>query len=186
MEEQLLFTNRLEFRDWLTKNHNDSKGIWLIFSKSDKLKSLKPDEALEEALCFGWIDGQLKSIDETKYLKKFTPRRKGSRWSEKNRGLAAKLIEAGKMTEKGFAAIEQAKSDGTWDIPNAEPISDEQIAILAEALNNSEPAFSNFQKMSRSVRVTYTAHYLSAKSDTTRKRRLEQIAGRLNENKKPM
>lgn len=186
MEEQILFSNRLEFRNWLMNNHNISKGIWLILSKSKELETIKADEALEEALCFGWIDGQLTSVDKIKYLKKFTPRRKGSKWSEKNRGLANKLIEKGQMTDSGFAAIELAKKDGIWDNPKVDPISDEQIATLAQALNGIESAFSNFQNMSRSVRGTYTAHYLSAKSDDTRKRRLEQIISRLNENKKPM
>lgn len=186
MEEQLVFANRLEFREWLVGNHINSKGIWLIFGKLGKLKTINPEEALEEALCFGWIDGQIRSIDEAKYIKKFTPRRKGSKWSEKNRDTVTKLIEEGLMTEKGFDAIEQAKREGTWDTPKPEPISDEQVSILIEALRGSEPAFSNFQNMSRSVRKTYTAHYLSAKSDTTRKRRLEQIIYRLNENKKPM
>lgn len=186
MDGQLLFANRLEFREWLADNHNKSKGIWLLFGKAGKLKTINPEEALEEALCFGWIDGQIKSIDDTKYMKKFTERRKGSKWSEKNRGIADKLIKEGLMTEKGLAAIEQAKKDGTWDAPKAEPIGDEQISLFVEALRGIEPAFTNFQNMSRSVRTTYTAHYLSAKSDATRKKRLEQIVCRLNENKKPM
>lgn len=186
MDDQLLFINRLEFREWLANNHINSKGIWLVLGKFGKLETIKPEEALEEALCFGWIDGQISSIDESKYIKKFTPRRKGSKWSEKNRGIAAKLLEEGLMTERGFAAIEQAKREGTWDAPKAEPIDDEQISILIEALRGLEPAFSNFQDMSRSVKRTYTTHYLSAKSDATRKRRLEQIIARLNENKKPM
>jgi uncharacterized protein YdeI (YjbR/CyaY-like superfamily) len=186
MNEQIMFTNLIEFRNWLIDNHTQSKGIWLVFGKDARLKTIKPEEALEEALCFGWIDGQIKSIDETKYLKKFTPRRKGSNWSDKNRGLAAKLIEEGRMMEKGIAAMEQAKKDGTWDPPKADPISDEQITSFVEALNGIEPASSNFERMSRSVRVTYTAHYLSAKSEETRKRRLQQIIDRLNENKKPM
>jgi uncharacterized protein YdeI (YjbR/CyaY-like superfamily) len=109
MSEQILFLDREEFRKWLLENHHVSKGIWLVFGKAGKLKTLKPDEALEEALCFGWIDGQLSSIDDAKYLKKFTPRRKGSRWSERNRNLTSPLIENGKMTETGLTAIEQAK-----------------------------------------------------------------------------
>jgi len=186
MENQLLFTNSLEFREWLNIYHNSSKGIWIIFSKSDKFISIRPEEALKEALCFGWIDGQINSKDDEKYIKRFTPRRKGSKWSARNRELAAKLIEDGKMTEKGFAAIEQAKADGTWVVPQPEPISDEQISILIEVLKDFEPAYSNFKKMSRSVKSTYTSHYLSAKSDATKKRRLEQIVARLNENKRPM
>ena len=92
MEEQLLFSNRGEFRCWLRANHDTSPGIWLILGKSGKLKTVKADEALEEALCFGWIDGLIKSIDDTRYLKKFSRRRKGSKWSVKNRKTAEKLI----------------------------------------------------------------------------------------------
>ncbi|HEX3048023.1 MAG TPA: YdeI/OmpD-associated family protein [Bacillota bacterium] len=186
MENELLFTDRAKFREWLMENHSISNGIWLVFGKTANSKTVKPEEALEEALCFGWIDGQIKSIDDTKYIKKFTPRRKGSKWSEKNRALATTLIAQRKMTDPGFAAIEQAKKDGAWDIPKAEPISDEQITILTELLKDFEPAFSNFQKMSRSVRATYTALYLDAKQEETKKRRLTQIVSRLNENKKPM
>lgn len=178
--------NRLEFREWLATNHAASKGIWLVLGKAGKLETLKADEALEEALCFGWIDGQFKSIDETCYIKKFTPRRKGSQWSERNRGLAARLIEQGLMTQQGLMAIEQAKKEGGWDTPKPEPASDEQITILVLALAGHELALDNLQKMSRSVQKTFAAHYAAAKSDDTRKRRLEQIAARLNENKKPM
>ena len=168
------------------ENHSVSKGVWLVFGKAGKLKTLRADEALEEALCFGWIDGQFNSIDDTKYLKKFTPRRKGSKWSEKNRNTADRLIENGRMTEYGMTAIEQAKRDGTWDTPKQEPISDSQIEILIGALQGAEPALSNFMKMPLSVRRTYTALYLDARKEETRIKRLERIIERLNENKKPM
>ncbi len=186
MREELLCTNRDEFRRWLTANGSVSNGIWLVFGKSGQLQTVKPDEALEEALCFGWIDGQISSVDEAKYIKKFTPRRKGSKWSARNRGIAGKLIEQGQMSEQGFAAIAQAKRDGTWETPEAEPISDAQIAMLVDALRGHEPAATNFAKMPPSVRRTYTAHYLNAKAEKTRASRLEQIIGRLNENKRPM
>lgn len=124
MENELLFTCRSEFREWLTANHSCCDGIWMVFGKSGKLKTIKPDEALDEALCFGWIDGQFKSIDETRYIKKFTPRRKGSNWSEKNRCTAERLIQQGLRAERGFAAIERAKKDGKWDIPKGESVSD--------------------------------------------------------------
>jgi uncharacterized protein YdeI (YjbR/CyaY-like superfamily) len=187
MEEQIVFHNREEFRSWLFANGNINKGIWLIFGKDGKLETVKAEEALREALCFGWIDGQLKSIDDTKYIKKFTPRRKGSEWSEKNKGLALKLIEEGTMTERGYETIEQAKADGTWDAPKKrEPIADAQIADFMDAVRGAEPAYSNLEKMSRSVKATYTGFYLDTKSEETRARRLQQIIGRLNENKKPM
>ena len=90
------------------------------------------------------------------------------------------------MSEHGLAAIERAKKDGTWDSPKRAPISDEQIALLLKALKGREPALSNFRNMPPSVQRTYTAHYLDAKSEDTRKRRLESIVARLNENKRPM
>ena len=186
MEEQILFTDREEFRRWLTKNCTTSSSIWLIFSKNNQLKTIKPDKALEEALCFGWIDGQIKSVDKEKYLKKFAPRRKGSRWSEVNRNIAARLIAEGRMTDYGLAAIERAKKSGTWEVPNEAPISDEQIEVLVNALKGADLALTNFLKMPSSVKKTYTALYLDAKKEETRTKRLEKIIERLNENKRPM
>lgn len=186
MDEKLKFEDRNNFRKWLTDNCNKNTGIWLEFSKSKMIKSISAEEALEEALCFGWIDGQIKSIDEKSYIKKFTPRRKGSLWSEKNKKTALELIEKGLMTETGLLAIEQAKKGGQWDSKEAAPIGEADILILINAIKGVEPAYSNFLNMSISIRKTYTAHYLSAKTDATRERRLEQIIGRLNENKKPM
>ncbi|MBN2240816.1 MAG: YdeI/OmpD-associated family protein [Dehalococcoidales bacterium] len=185
MDKEILFKNRREFRDWLTDNHA-GKGVWLVFSKTENLESISAAEALEEALCFGWIDGQIQSIDDIKYVKKFTPRRKGSKWSKRNREIAESLIESGNMTERGLAVIQQAKDAGNWDTPEREPISDEQVGLLIKALTEVEPAFTNFMNMSPSVRKTYTAFFLDAKKEETRKRRLDTIIARLNENKKPM
>jgi uncharacterized protein YdeI (YjbR/CyaY-like superfamily) len=185
-DDQLVFENRAAFREWLVDNHQKSPGIWLVFRKDAEIKTLTADEALEEALCFGWIDGQIQSLGAKEYRKRFTPRRKGSVWSERNRKLAQKLIEEGAMAAAGQAAIAQAQKLGTWDKPKPAPISEEQIGILADALSGSGIALTNFVNMSASVRRTYTAHYLAAKSEDTRKRRLEQIIERLKENKKPM
>ncbi|MBP7175400.1 MAG: YdeI/OmpD-associated family protein [Thermoclostridium sp.] len=185
MEEQLLFTSRSEFRQWLVNHHVAGKGVWLVFGKNGKESTIGPEVALEEALCFGWIDGQIKRVDETKYMKWFSARRTDSVWSEKNRKTAMELIKNGFMTEAGVAAIEQAKKSGNWDVPKQE-FTEDQIKILEEALFGHEPAYSNFMKMSFSVRRTYTLLYLDAKSEATKKKRLEQIVGRLNENKKPM
>lgn len=186
MDERKFFADRNEFRKWLQENHDNYKGIWVVFSKTSKLKLIKAAEALEEALCFGWIDGQIISISEEQYRKKFTPRRKKSKWSDKNKGLVSKLIEKGLMTEFGMHAIEQAKKDGTWDAPKRKPITDEQVGILINALKGKEPALTNFMKMSPSVKRTYTALYLDAKKEDTRIKRLAKIIDRLNENKKPM
>src|SRR4030042_1661089 len=186
MEEQLLFSDREEFRQWLSENHDTSPGIWLVLGKPGKLKTVKADEALEEALCFGWIDGLIKSIDDTRYLKKFSRRRKGSKWSVKNGKTAEKLIDSGKMTEPGLAVIEEAKKSRNWDLPERKTATDDQVEILVEAINGVEPALSNFLKMPLSIRRTYTMFYLDARKEETRIRRLEKIIERLNENKGPM
>lgn len=186
LQEEMTFTSREAFRSWLAENHHSSPGVWLVFGKGGGRVTLKADEALEEALCFGWIDGQIQSVDEDHYLKKFTPRRKDSAWSEKNRGLAAQLIEKGLMTAAGLAAIAQAKARGCWETPQREPVTDAQVEVLVQALAGAEPALSNFLKMPPSVRRTYTALYLDAKKEDTRQARLRKIIERLNENKKPM
>ena len=182
----LAFADRDAFRKWLVVNHQVNSGIWLVFGKAGKLKTLTADEALEEALCFGWIDGQLQKLDEARYRKRFTPRREGSAWSERNRSLAQKLIESDGMTEAGHAAIAQARKAGTWSLPKPAPISDAQVQMLVQALQGTGLALANFQNMPPSVRRTYTAVYLSAKKEDTKNRRLETIIARLKENKKPM
>ena len=186
MDEQLLFSDRVEFRQWLSENYDTSPGIWLILGKSSKLKTVKADEALEEALCFGWIDGLIKSIDDTRYVKKFSRRRKGSKWSFKNRKAAEKLVNQGKMAEPGLTTIEEAKKSGNWDIPERETATDDQVEVLIKAINGVEPALSNLLNMPMSIRRTYAMFYLDAKKEETRIRRLEKIIGRLNENKGPM
>lgn len=186
MENELLFRTREEFHNWLVENHQKSTGIWMVLSKTRELQTVSAQEALDEALCFGWIDGQFNSLDEVKYLKKFTPRRKGSNWSEKNKKTAEQLIAAGRMTEAGMKAIEEAKKSGAWDASKSEPISDEQIGLLVKALSGEELALSNFLKMPLSVRRTYTGLYLDAKKEETRITRLQKIIERLNQNKKPM
>jgi uncharacterized protein YdeI (YjbR/CyaY-like superfamily) len=186
MKEEILFQYREDFRNWLIENHNRADGIWVTFGKGEKLKSLKPDEALEEALCFGWIDGQFDSIDETKYLKYFVSRRKGSRWSDKNKKLVEKLINAGIMTESGLQAIERARLDGTWDAPQAPPISQEQIETFAKAVKFNSKAYENFQNVPMSVKKQFVGLYFDAKKEETKIKRLEKLVGLLELNKGPM
>jgi len=180
------FETRIHFRNWLKDNCTTSSGIWLVFSKNASVKTLKASEALEEALCFGWIDGQMQSIDETQYLKYFASRRKGSKWSEKNKNLVKELEAAGIMTDFGRAKIEEAKKNGMWDAPKPEPITEEQVQRLAELIKSIEPAYSNFNAMSLSVRKNYAGLYFDAKADDAKERRLKKIVERLNLNLKPM
>ena len=186
MSEYLQFTLRGEFRSWLKDNSQSSGGVWILFGKTGGPKTIKASEALEEALCFGWIDGQMQSIDGKSYIKYFSIRRKNSKWSDKNKTLVEKLEKQGIMTDYGREKIEEAKNNGQWDAPKSLEITDEQIAFLSDLLKVSEPAYTNFLAMSPSVIKTYTRAYFDAKTDDGRVKRLSWIVERLNKNLKPM
>ena len=186
MNDVLIFPDRAEFRKWLTANCLSTDGVWLLFGKHGNPKTIKADEALEEALCFGWIDGQMQSIDDNTYKKYFSMRRANSKWSEKNKALVKALEERGLMTDFGRAKIEEAKNNGQWDAPKPAAITDEQIACLADILKPYEPAHTNFLAMSLSVKKTYVKAYLDAKTDAGREKRLAWMVERLNKNLKPM
>jgi uncharacterized protein YdeI (YjbR/CyaY-like superfamily) len=183
MSERLQFESRDVFRQWLQANCLKSKGVWLVFGKAGGPKTIKANEALEEALCFGWIDGQMQSVDEKTY---FSMRCKKSKWSEKNKTIVNDLINQGLMTQFGYAKIEEAKRNGLWDAPPPAKISDAEIEMLIDKLKDYEPAFSNFIAMSPSVKKSYTGLYLDAKTEETKRKRLEKIILRLNQNLNPM
>lgn len=186
MTDYLLFTTRDEFRNWLQDHCLSSGGVWLLFGKSGGPKTINATEALEEALCFGWIDGQMQRLDDITYVKYFSIRRKNSKWSAKNKALVATLEKQEIMTDYGRAKMKEAKENGQWDVPNPLTMKDEQIALLSDLLKAHELAFTNFQSMSPSVKKTYTRAYFDAKTDEGRTKRLSWIIDRLNKNLKPM
>ena len=186
MPEYLKFSSRSEFRNWLETNCMSSEGVWLLFGKTGGPKTIKAGEALEEALCYGWIDGQMQSLDDKSYVKYFSMRRENSKWADKNKTIVESLEKQGLMTEFGREKIEAAKKNGQWDKPKAPPITDEQIAVLADILKEYEPAYTNFQAMSPSVKKTYTRAYYDAKTDAGRANRISWMVERLNKNLKPM
>ena len=186
MSDVLEFANREAFRDWLDKHSADNDGIWLLFGKKGGPAIISASEALEEALCFGWIDGQMQSLDNIKYKKYFARRTVKSNWSDKNKKLAQSLIEQGRMAQQGMDAIENAKKNGTWDISGHISISEEQIQTFKQIIRQYEPAYDNLAAMPLSIQKTYTGFYLEAKTDKTRQARLEKIIDRLNKNLKPM
>ncbi|MDE6384518.1 MAG: YdeI/OmpD-associated family protein [Eubacterium sp.] len=186
MSSIIEFANREEFRKWLCDNCRSNDGVWLLFGKADGPKTIKAGEALEEALCFGWIDGQMQSLDDKTYKKYFSLRRKNSKWSEKNKALVKSLEERGLMTDFGRMKIEEAKKNGQWNAPKPMEVTAEQIACLSSILEEYEPAFTNFQSMALSVRKTYTRAYFDAKTDAGRQKRIAWIADRCNKNLKPM
>ncbi|MDR1704474.1 MAG: hypothetical protein LBS19_07280 [Clostridiales bacterium] len=183
---ELLFPTRDGFRAWLAENAEISGGVWLVFGKTNAVVTLSANDALEEALCFGWIDGQMKSIDETKYLKYFAKRREKSVWSEKNKKLVETLRNKGIMTELGNIAVEISKQNGMWDAPKAAEVTDEQMEAFVAMVAGNTPAYENLVNMPESARRTYTKRYLSFKSEESRQRDFEKIVERLNKNLKPM
>ncbi len=186
MGDIMEFADREAFRKWLSDHCMSNEGVWLLFGKAGGPKTIKAGEALEEALCFGWIDGQMQSMDDKTYKKYFSMRREKSKWSEKNKALAESLEERGLMTDFGRRKIVEARENGQWDAPKPTAVTEEQIACLAALLERYEPAHTNFQAMSMSVRKTYTRAYFDAKTDAGREKRIAWMVDRLNKNLKPM
>ncbi len=186
MEKKMIFKCNKDFREWLIENHDSHDAVWLVFGKSGKLDTLHPDEALKEALCFGWIDGLLKRVDDACYIKRFSHRNKTSQWSERNKNFVKELIDNGMMTKYGFEEIERAKKNGKWINTERKPVTQDDIKILLDAIGDTEPARTNFLGMSASVQKIYAINYLSAKREDTKKRRLIKTIDRLNRNLKPM
>lgn len=186
MEQSLQFETRDEFRSWLEQNATASKGVWLIFGKAGGPLTLKASEALEEALCFGWIDGQMKKVDDYCYLKYFARRTTSSKWSDKNKKLVQQLEQKGMITPLGQSKIDEAKQSGEWNKSNTIIVSPEQIQTLADILKEQPLALENFLAMSPSVQKTYTKVFLDPKTEEGKKKRLEWIFERLNKNLKPM
>lgn len=186
MSDSLIFKDRIEFRKWLEKNCLSYDGVWLIFDKTSTNSTLKASEALEEALCFGWIDGQMKSMDERSYIKYFSLRRKNSKWSNKNKALVQELETKGLMTDFGRNKILEAKENGQWEIDNTLVVDDEKLALLTKELEGIEPAYSHYLAMSSSVKKTYLRAFMDAKTPEGKQKRLAWIIDRLNKNLKPM
>lgn len=184
--QEMVFATRAEFREWLQQNSQTSAGIWLVFAKHSHLKTIKAAEALEEALCHGWIDGQMQSLDETRYIKYFAARQKKSQWSEKNKRLICELEAKGLMSEFGRAKVQEARQNGTWDVPRQESTFAQDYPVLAGLIEGHEPAYANFLAMPLSVRKTYTLAYMAGKTAETRQKTLARLIDRLNKNLKPM
>lgn len=186
MKEALQFSNRRKFREWLEKNGAENEGVWLLFGKKGGPATLSANDALEEALCHGWIDGQMQKIDDLRYRKYFARRLKSSNWSEKNKKLAQQLIDKGLMREPGMQCIERAKQNGAWSKSERFVPSDKNVEEFKGLLRDHAVAYGNYLSMSPSVQKTYAGWYLDAKLENTRKTRLLKIVDRLNKNLKPM
>jgi uncharacterized protein YdeI (YjbR/CyaY-like superfamily) len=165
------------WRVWLEKNHSSSAGIWLVLAKKGTVKptSLTYAGALEEALCFGWIDGQAHSGDDHTYTQGFTPRRTRSAWSKRNTGAAERLVAEGKMHASGIAEMDRAKADGRWEAAYAGPASIEVPAELAAALTAAPKAQAMFVTLNSQNRYAILYRIATAKRAETRARRVERF-----------
>ena len=178
-EEFLHFKDQSSWRKWLTQNYKNAREAWLVFYKKHSgITCISYEEALEEALCFGWIDGKMQSIDEEKYVIRYSPRRVKSVWSKLNKDRALRLIESGRMTDAGMARIEEAKKNGYWDKAYTNRKTDELPPDLKNALIKNVDAWYNFQRFANSYRNNYIGWVNEAKSDETRKRRIEKVVKR--------
>ena len=180
---------RTEWRKWLEKNHLTSAGIWMVYYKKETGKrKFSYEEAVEEALCFGWIDSAPKKIDEERSALKFTPSKPKSIWSKLNKQRIEKLIEQKLMTAIGLAKIEQAQRDGSWNILNSSDFHTDNNSLPAElekAFSRNKKAKDNFMAFAPGYRKRFLFWIDGAKQVETRKARIKQTILMAAANKKP-
>jgi uncharacterized protein YdeI (YjbR/CyaY-like superfamily) len=184
-ERTLGFTKAGEWREWLEINHAGEKEAWLeIHKKNSRRNGINYNQALEEALCYGWIDGKMKSIGGDTFMLRFSPRKPRSVWSKINKEATERLIASGRMTEAGLAVIEEARENGTWDGAYTNKVRDKIPAELEAALRQNPAARANFNNFANSYRNMYIAWIIGAKTAATRRKRIEEVMERAIANKK--
>jgi uncharacterized protein YdeI (YjbR/CyaY-like superfamily) len=182
--ETLTFTSAADFRRWLEENHAATDHIWIRFlKKRPGVEALTYLQALDEALCFGWIDGQLKPLDEVAWLQRWGRRRAKSKWSQRNVKFAERLLAAGRIAPAGLREIEAAKADGRWQEAYPSPRDAEAPEDFLRALKKNKKAHAFFQTLTRTNRysIVYRLHH--AKKPETRERWMKTILAMLEEGK---
>ena len=176
---------RSAWRKWLEKNHSTSPGVWLIYYKRSTGKAkLIYNDAVEEALCFGWIDSTMRPLDAERFMQRFTPRKPKSGWSGLNKKRIAKMIAEGLMTKAGLKKIEEAKKDGSWE--SLDHIDAIQLPEdFEKALSKNKKARINFEKFPQFTKKQFLYRINSAKTDVTRKQRIILCVKMAEANKKP-
>ena len=176
--------SRSAWRNWLQKNHGSCAEVEVIYFKKHTGKpTLTYNESVEEAICFGWIDGVKRSIDAERYSHRFTPRQDRSKWSPTNRRRAQRMIDAGLMTDAGSVAIRRAKRAGTWDPPD-ESLDLAVPSDLADRLRRNRSAAEFFESLAPSYRNQFVAWINAAKRNETRQRRIDEALALLSQGKK--
>ncbi|MFA9496742.1 MAG: YdeI family protein [Candidatus Bathyarchaeota archaeon] len=175
-----------EWRRWLEVNHSQDEAIWVVIQKvKSPNPGIKYDEALDEALCFGWIDGKMRRLDEYEFIQWFSPRRRNSLWSRRNRDKVEMLNGEGRMTGTGLAEVEKAKMNGRWESAYSLKDTPTMPDDLLEALKSNKVAHDNFSAFPNSARFMYIHWINDAKRDSTRARRINRVVERAAENRKP-
>jgi uncharacterized protein YdeI (YjbR/CyaY-like superfamily) len=179
------FRSAREWRKWLQRNHAKSQGEWVYMYKKAAKAGLRYQEALDEALCFGWIDGQIHAVDGEKFRQRWTPRRKGSVWSQVNKARVKRLTAEGRITKAGLAAVGEAKQTGKWQAAYTNRREESVPADLEKALRADPEAWRNFAGFARTYRNMYTGWVQDAKRAETRRRRIAAVVRRAREGRKP-
>ena len=181
-----VFTSQETWERWLDRNHGNEEGVWLkVAKKSSGKRTVSVPEALEIALCYGWIDGQRKAFDVDYFLQRFTPRRLRSRWSKINRDSATALIEQGRMQPPGLAEVERAKADGRWAAAYDSPSKIQPTPELLAALEASPKAKALFEELDSQNRYAILYRVHDAKRPDTRTRRIEKFVEMLSRGETP-
>lgn len=177
----LVIADQAAWRAWLDEHEDSSEGVWLLLAKKgkDAPTSLMYQDALEEALCSGWIDGQRRTHDETSFRQLYTPRRPRSIWSQRNVALIARLIEEGRMRERGHSEVDKARADGRWDRAYAGPATAEVPEELAAAFAAAPTAQNAFEKLKGSSRYSALHPILTAPNGRAAARRIQALVRRL-------
>jgi uncharacterized protein YdeI (YjbR/CyaY-like superfamily) len=178
---ELTVADAAAWRAWLGDHHDEQRGVWLVLANKGTTEptNLTYAEAVDEALCHGWIDGQARRRDGSTRLQRFTPRRARSPWSARNVGIIARLVAEGRMHPAGLAEVERAKADGRWDAAYAGPASAEVPADLAAALAAEPQAQAMFDILTSQNRFAVLHRVGGAQRADTRARRIEQFVAML-------
>lgn len=182
----IYISNRAKWRAWLEANHDTATEVWLVYYKKKTARMcVDYDASVEEALCFGWIDSLIKSLDDTKFARKFTPRKVNSPWSLTNKMRVKRLIKDGLMTEHGLQKVEAAKQAGTWDKPVQKPAFTFEIPEeFTKALRMDKRAEETFSRLAPTYQKQYLGWMEAAKRPETKKKRIKEALRLLAEGKK--
>jgi uncharacterized protein YdeI (YjbR/CyaY-like superfamily) len=183
-DDPLTLPDGAAWRAWLAEHHDESSGVWLVTAKKGAA-GVSREEALEEALCFGWIDGQARKNDDSSYLQRYTPRRARSVWSQRNTRIVERLMQEDRMHAAGVAEVERAKADGRWDAAYAGPATIEVPSDLEQALKADPQAQATFERLNSRDRYTILYRIHMAKRPETRQRRIETFVAMLTTGRGP-